>query len=261
MEDKNKKNEQFIYVGAIILLVIVLSFRVASQSQRMGESIENIREEGIEFNNDYQEEDSSEEGRISFDESFSTPDNKLSFEYPSDWEEVENEDILKLFQNPEHGDVDQYMQEDMIDHEDLESLKIDEEGYEMDDAEKQEIVGEIMFLGMKTTFPNLSFGVMSVQRLDEDVDDTNDLKEIMTDEFELKQGEEKAEIINSKKGSDFVSMDVITSTGGRPVFQSKNVGFLIGDEIYILSLNAPHDNWDSFEGEFNMVISSIEINE
>ncbi len=254
MKDNNREN--LIYIGIIVLLVVILTIRVTSQGRSIGESINSMQEEGIEFSSNEQEVEEKKE-EIIFDEEFNSPNGKFSFEYPSEWQEIENDDILQLFQNPEQGDIDQYIQEETIREEEFEDIDLNEENIK----QEGEIIGEILFMGMKTTFPNLSFGVMSVQRLDEKIENTEELEEIMSNEFEFENENEKAEIISSERGSDFIIMEVVTSTQGRSVFRSKNAAFLIDGSVYIISVNAPYESWGDFENEFNMIISSIEIND
>ena len=252
---KTKKDDHLIYLGIVVILVAILSFRVVSQGQTMSRSIERVREDGLEIENP-ETESREKDDQISFDQEFTTPDGKLSFNYSSDWQEIENEEILNLFHSSGNEEIEQHIQDDIVSEEFFEDYEIDSEN----DGD-EEIIGDILFLGMKTTFPNLSFGVMSVQKLNEEIEDIENLEAILRDEFEFKRGDDKAEIINSEKGSDFIIMDVVTSSKDRAVFRAKNVGFLTEDNVYVISLNTPYENWSNLRNEFNMIISSTEFNE
>lgn len=255
MKNENDR-ENLIYLAGIVLLIILLTFRVTSQGRSMEESIKKIQEEGVDISLESQDEkDLEREEEVVFERNFTTPDGKLSFDYPSSWQEIENDDILKLFQNPDQGEMDEHLTEEAIREESFEDIDFEDQNIEED------VIGEVLFMGMKTTFPNLSFGIISVQKLDKEIKTPEELKTVMSKDLEFEREDEKGEIVNSEKGSDFVILEVVTSTHGRSLFRSKNIGFLVEDSVFVISINAPYENWSDFENEFNMIISSVELND
>ncbi|MGM0439000.1 MAG: PsbP-related protein [Patescibacteria group bacterium] len=256
MNKKDNNKDQLIYIGLIIIFIIILTFRITAQSKKIGASIENIEKPNFEEESITKE--TEEEDQINFEQNFTSPDGNIEFKYPSDWQKVENEDVLKLFENPQQEDIENYTQQENFNEEEFEDFELEEKDLNSD---KNKALGEVLFMGMKTTFPNLSFGVISVQKIDEEIEDSKELEKLMADKFKYNQENNKAEITNSEIGNDFVLMEVTTSTDDRAVFKSKNVGFLVNDNSYLINLNSPYEGWSDFENEFNMIISSVKLND
>lgn len=253
----NQKNdkENLLYIGLIIVTVLILSIRVFSQGQQMGETIENIRQEGLEFDTQSKSLDENEEEDISFDQKFRSSDEKISFNYPSDWQEVENENILKLLQNPNQQEDLQGEQEVLDQLENIEGSDITNNTQEVSE------MGDTVFMAMKSTFPNLAVGIISVQNLNKKVTNTEEIEELLIEELEYNHEENETSIVRKEREEDYALIETVTSAGGRAVFRSKNIGYIIEEEAYIFNFNSPYDTWGDFENEFNMIISSIEIND
>lgn len=253
----NQKNdkENLLYIGLIIVTVLILSIRVFSQGQQMGETIENIRQEGLEFDTQSKSLDENEEEDISFDQKFRSSDEKISFNYPSDWQEVENENILKLLQNPNQQEDLQGEQEVLDQLENIEGSDITNNTQEVSE------MGDIVFMAMKSTFPNLAVGIISVQNLNKKVTNTEEIEELLIEELEYNHEENETSIVRKEREEDYALIETVTSADGRAVFRSKNIGYIIEEEAYIFNFNSPYDTWGDFENEFNMIISSIEIND
>ncbi len=248
-----KNNEIPIYLGFIIVFILILSLRVFNQGQQMSSSIERVQEEGFDLE-DITTRERVEDEQVSFDKQFKSNDGVISFEYPSDWQEIENEEVLKLFQNP-RKDGEQQLQESLAeDHVQSEDLG------EMEFGRDDEALGDILFIGMKSTFPNLSVGIISVQKI-EGVEDYEDLGDLLADNLEHEEEDNETRVSKREIGEDYIIIETLSSVEGRSVFKSRVVGFIVEDKGYILSLNSPYDTWSDFENEFNMIVSSIEINE
>jgi hypothetical protein len=225
MEEKNTKNERFVSIMIIIFLIIILTFRVVSQGKKANQSLKNLRE-----------------GK----------NNKLSFSYPSDWKEMENEDILDVF-NP--ISEEKYSQNSFdLNTEDLEKL----EQITLDN-EDSDINSEILFLAMKSKIPQFSLGVISVQKLDLKENNIGNLEKIMEDKFEREINNSYSKITKKEKGGYFISLEVVTYINERPTFKSKNLGLLNEEDIFLITLNSANENWNDFKNEFNMIISSIQF--
>ncbi len=274
-ENKNPKNTSF-YLGAIILIIFILSFRILTQGRQMSDSIDRIQEEGLEMAIPDEDEineidlfNSSEEASVTLDEKFTTPDGRLSLKYSSDWQEVEDDNILAIFQRP-HGDYRLPGEfEDTTDLEELKDLE-DELGYRDEDfpqyeyeQQQKEVFPETetLFIATKSTFPDLSLGVFSVQKVELEEEKTlENLKESMISSLEYEDEDTKIEIVSTEKEDYFAWVETVTLVRGRPVFKSTNLG-LLGESTYIINFNADYEGWDKMESEFNEITSTVEFDD
>ncbi len=253
-EKKMKKDERFISIIIIVFLIAILTFRVVSQGKKINRSLEDLEENenNVSFSSP-QEENNQKEESISLDNDFVSPDNKLSFSYPSEWREMENEDVLDIF-NPISEEESNQNSFDLNsqDLEKLEEITIDDEDSDID--------SEIIFLAMKSKIPQFSLGIISVQKLNLQENTISNLETVMEDKFEKEENNSYSQIIKKEKGDYFISMEVVTYVNERPTFKSNNLGLINEEDIFLITLNSANENWEDFKNEFNMIISSIQLN-
>lgn len=252
-----EKDKKFVYVGLIIILIGILTIRVFKQGEKINKSIDKVQKEGISI--EYKGEDKKEKDeKISLSETFSNKN--INLKYPSDWQQVEDDQILNLFNpgnNQADGDIPNIEQFSDKQLEELESISTPKN---KDSAENNEMEGEILFMAMKNKIPQFSLGVVSLQKLELKENNLKTLENEMEAEFQTQTENSEKEIINKEKGEDYITMEVVTSVGDRNTFKSKNIGFVKNKKTYLISFNSTYDNWKDFKNEFDLILSSIEFN-
>ncbi len=241
----------------------------------MGDSVERARKEGISFMDSATEtEDKEEEYEV---EKFITADGKLSFRYSSEWSDLENEDILGVLGHPS-GDYEGMISEDQLSELREAGVEIDEayEDYldtspeefaqqqerEQDLKEEFESV-ELVFTKIKTPFPDLSMGIISLQELilEEEKKDEEVLDLIKSELTDSTDESEKIEIIETEERENFKIIETETLLGGRPVFKSDHLIFIKSDGLYILTLGSLYEDREEFVKEFEKIIASVSFDE
>ncbi len=239
----------------------------------MGGSVERARKEGISFMDPATETEDEEEEYEA--EKFITADGKLSFSYSSEWSDLEDEEVLSFLGHPS-GDY-----EDLISEDQLSELR--ESGVEMDeayedyldtgpeeleqqaqDSEERFKSSELIFARIKTPFPDLSIGTISLQELILEEEKTDEeimtlIKNELTDSS--RENEKEVEITKMEEERNFEIIETETLLGGRPTFKSQHLIFIKRDGLYILTLGVLYEDRGEFEDEFKKIIASVDFDE
>ncbi len=252
-----KKQEQIFYLIIIIIFIGILSFRLSGQNQKISESLKRIRSEEHTFLPDM--EDIRKEDREVEMNKFIAEDEDFSFEYSANWTELEDDDVLKIFQSPQ-------AQENLADYEDYQQSIPDLETERLEDlsqiteidSDPREVEGEPIFVAMKTRIPSFSIGVLSVKKM-EGGKSVEDLKEEIISSLSYEDDKYKTEITNAQIGDYFISVEATTLIDNRPFFRSKNLALLSERNTYLMSFGSPIDNWNEMKTKFNKIISSVDL--
>ncbi len=268
-QEKQNGKETVFYLAIIAIVILVLGVRIFSQGRRMSDSIDRIQEEGMDI--DYEEEEpgffdieTQQNDEAGFDKSYISADGKLSFDYPSDWQKTDNDEILDLFRGLDGYQLPDDFEQEISEIDDLEDIDPEEFAFsEPGREDHQDLFSEmdIDFMAIKTTFPNLSIGIISVQEVHFDEEKTSEtLAETLISDLEHEDRDTKVEISDVETGEYYVRMNTLTYTQNRPAFRSKNLA-LIGEDkkVYIINFNSDYSGWNEFENEFNRIISSIDF--
>lgn len=258
-KNKGNKQEKFITLGIIIIFIIILSFRITNQGNKMNELLEETDEAKIEIDlEDPANQDSEEEKEL--DKTFTSPKGDLTLNYPSNWTETEDEDVLNLFNAPEIPEK-KYGEEEMdeIDYEDNYSDLKNTEGFDKKMEVGSDQVGETIFIATRVMLPTFSFGIISIQDLKIEEINSSELEELLTKELKHEDENMKTEIEESSIEENFISIKTITSIDGRPVFKSRNLGLIGKNSSYLINFASAYETWDEFESEFNSIMSSLEF--
>lgn len=276
MKEKNQ-NKSF-YLIIIVLLVLLFSYKSLTQSKKLKNSIKKAQEEGLSLI-DFKKENTEEKYKTT---KFITADGSLSLKYSSQWSDLEEEQEEKILSFLGHP-AGNY--KNLISEEELN--KLNESGVEIDDAyqdylnanditsekpEKQNQDSseerfkdkEFIFTKIKTPFPSLSIGLISLQELILKEEKTKEetlrlIKAELTDSSHV--SEKKVEIIKIEDEENFKIIETETLLGERPVFKAKNLIFIKNNGLYVLTLGTLHEKWKSFENEFNKIITSVTFDE
>ncbi len=254
MKKENNEQEKFIYIGIIIILIGILTIRVFNQGEKINKSIDKIKEEGISI--EYQQEKKEKRDKISLSKTFESKNKKISLKFPPDWQKIEDNQVLKLF-NPGTDQGSRSVPE--IENINPEELKKLENITNTSTENKEKLEGEIILMAMKSKVPQFSLGVISIQKLELSENNLSTLEKEMQNEFQKETGNSKSRIIKKEKGGDYILMEVVTSINGRDTFKSKNVGFKKNEEIFLFAFNSTYDSWKDFKNEFDLILSSIEF--
>ncbi len=224
--------------------------------------MEKMGEDGFSLEDDFssdhtEEKDVTEEG-IDLDEEFSTEDG-LSFSYPSDWQKIEDEEMIRLLNESDYRQrtFEEHMEDQNISPDDLNQEEIKTELEEQEEI-KSELEGEVVFMATKTLFPNISLGIMTVQRINDlDGYSPEEAEERLKKVLEIEGEDEEIIITHSEKGEGYVLIETESRSENNPLFKTKTVGFT-GENFYLFSFSSSYETWSDFRNEFNRIISEIE---
>ncbi len=197
---------------------------------------------------------------LSLENKFTHSERGLSFKYPSGWRDLEDDDrIMELFQNSqtENFDSEEY---DIEEVNQMESLKNLSDDFTLQTNHKNDNI-ENFFIAMKSSLPTFSLGAMSANSVSLEEGAVEEIEAILNKNLKYdREDGNKTEVKTVEKGDDFVVVESVVFVNDQPTFKSKNLGILDDADGYIFNFNTTYHSWTDFENEFNLIISSIELN-